>query len=98
VIASRPVGEMGLGLPGHEKGDGLYVLSRHPDVILFMQSRFTDEPATEEDFGSSLFGISEYEMWNNPVFHSNYSLESVELEDSYFNFYLNSMQTGESVE
>ncbi len=87
TIASRPLSNMGEGLPGHEKGDGLYVLSRRPDIILFMRSRFSEEPATEENIAVNLFGVSEFELWNNPVFHRNYRLESVELDFGYFNYY-----------
>lgn len=87
TIASRPVANMGRGLPGHEKGDGLYVLSRHPDIILFMQSRFSAHPLTEEEVSSRLFGISELELWGNPRFHEDYQLESVDLNLFVFNYY-----------
>jgi arabinofuranosyltransferase len=33
-IAHKPIDEMGHGKAGHEKGDGAYVLSRRPDLIL----------------------------------------------------------------
>ncbi len=86
-IASRPIAEMGMGLPGHEKGDGLYVLSRRPDIILFMKMRFTDYPATESDVAGNLFGLSEFEIWGNPVFHQNYHLKTAQLGSKYFNYY-----------
>lgn len=34
-IARTAVKDMGLGMAGHEKGDGAYVLARHPDYIMF---------------------------------------------------------------
>jgi len=34
-IAHRHMPRMGKGIPGHEKGDGAYVLSRRPDLIQF---------------------------------------------------------------
>ncbi len=86
-IALRPIAEMGMGLPGHEKGDGLYVLSRRPDIILFMKMRFTDYPATESDMAGNLFGLSEFEIWGNPLFHQNYHLKTAQLESKYFNYY-----------
>ena len=87
TIASRPMPGMGLATPGHEKGDGLYVLSRHPDIILFMRSRFSAEPLTTNDIELKLFGVSELELWTNPYFHENYTLVSVPIEDFYFNYY-----------
>ncbi len=87
VIASRPIASMGSGLPGHEKGDGLYVLSRHPDIILFMQSRFSDYPATDDEVSRKLFGISETEIWSTSVFHEGYRLESIDLGITIFNYY-----------
>lgn len=87
TIASRPLDNMGEGMPGHEKGDGLYVLSRHPDIILFMRSRFTETPVTPEQVAENIFGISESEIWSNPAFHRNYRLEAVELDSVYFNYY-----------
>ena len=38
-----PAAELGKGVAGHEKGDGRYVLSRHPDVIMFSGFPITSE-------------------------------------------------------
>lgn len=86
-IASRSIPGMGQGVPGHEKGDGLYILSRHPKIILFMLSRFSDHPLTMEEVESKLFGISECELWGNSYFHDNYTLVSSPLRNIYFNFF-----------
>ena len=34
-IARTTAKDIGLGMAGHEKGDGAYVLSRHPDYVMF---------------------------------------------------------------
>ncbi len=86
-IAERSIPGMGEGIPGHEKGDGLYILSRHPEIILFMYSRFSDHPLSTSEIEADLFGISEVELWLNPYFHDNYTLVSIFLERFYFNFY-----------
>jgi hypothetical protein len=88
TIARRPIPGMGLATPGHEKGDGLYILSRHPDIILFMKSRFSSHPLTVAEIQDELFGVSELELWINPYFHDNYTLVSVPIEDFYFNYYM----------
>jgi arabinofuranosyltransferase len=69
-IAHRKIPWFGKGWPGHEKGDGSYVLSKSPDYI---------------QFGSSLGSIypvflSDYEIQANPVFHQLYSLKVHSLE------------------
>ncbi|RKZ01241.1 hypothetical protein DRQ21_11030 [Candidatus Fermentibacteria bacterium] len=87
TIARRSIPGMGLATPGHEKGDGLYVLSRHPDIILFMKSRFSSHPLTTAEIQDELFGVSELELWINPYFHENYTLVSVPIEDFYFNYF-----------
>ncbi len=88
TIAKRSISGMGLATPGHEKGDGLYVLSRHPDIILFMLSRFSEFPLTSSEIQENLFGVSEFELWINPYFHENYTLVSQQIDDFYFNYYL----------
>jgi arabinofuranosyltransferase len=44
-IAHREMPAMGSGRPGHEKGDGAYVLSRQPDYIQFGSSNGSRKPA-----------------------------------------------------
>jgi hypothetical protein len=58
-IAHRPI-VVGKGRPGHEKGDGVYVLSRRPDYIHLGSSLGSIRPdhgflGDEEIFAQSLF-------------------------------------------
>ena len=43
-IASHPPEDIGKGLVGHELGDGAYVLSRNPDLILFHLTYGSERP------------------------------------------------------
>jgi arabinofuranosyltransferase len=59
-IAHRPIPDLGKGNPGHEKGDGVYVLSRRPDYIHLGSSLGSIRPdhgfrSDEEIFAQSLF-------------------------------------------
>jgi hypothetical protein len=49
---------------GHQVGDGLYVLSREPDVILF--GGLARKPGSF---------ISDQEIWHSPQFQANYDLQ-----------------------
>lgn len=86
-IALREMRQMGTGKAGHEKGDGKYVLSRQPDLILFQFTRFTPLPATLDDVGTRLMGVSEHEIWGDPEFLQRYRLRSVSLPGFAFNFF-----------
>ncbi|UCE67573.1 MAG: hypothetical protein JSU85_06060 [Candidatus Zixiibacteriota bacterium] len=68
-IAHRQIPEIGSGWPGHEKGDGDYVLSREPDLIQFGSSVGEIEPVFPGD----------HELYKNPEFHKNYILKSIEM-------------------
>ncbi len=57
-IAHREIPDLGAGVPGHEKGDGAYVLSRRPDYILFdsaVGSRQPRQPSDREIFRTPEF-------------------------------------------
>lgn len=86
-IARRDVEGMGERMAGHGKGDGDYVLSRQPEVILFQNARFTDRPLRKADVGRVLFSLSEREMWQDPRLHENYRLVSERMPGFYFNFF-----------
>lgn len=43
-IAHRRIPSMGSGSPGHEKGDGKYILDQAPDIILFQNVRIEGGP------------------------------------------------------
>jgi hypothetical protein len=63
----RPVG-FGTGALGHELGDGHYVLSRRPDLVVFCD-------ATGKDVGCFPSGI---EMSADPSFHAQYRMITFE--------------------
>jgi arabinofuranosyltransferase len=70
VIARRPVSSFLTNWqhrPGHWKGDGAYVLSRRPDVIILgpAQGFLGDNPGA--------WFLSDYELLMNPSFRSSYA-------------------------
>ncbi len=65
-IAHRHVDTMGQGRPGHEKGDGAYVLSRAPDYVIFASSRGSMLPKF----------LGDQELYDDPAFHDQYDLHS----------------------
>ncbi|HVP06263.1 MAG TPA: hypothetical protein VMS71_00370, partial [Candidatus Acidoferrum sp.] len=71
AIAHRKVDDMGSGMAGHEKGDGAYVLSRRPALIQFSSSIGGVQPYFRSDI----------ELYDNPVFHEQYSLKTVWIPD-----------------
>ena len=62
-IAHKKITDMGSGAPGHEKGDGKYVLSRKPDLIQFFSSIGSLSPSFRSD----------HELWDLPEFHERYA-------------------------
>ena len=68
-IAHREVPGMGRRSPGHEKGDGEYVLSRRPAYIQFGSSRGRKAPSFRGD----------REIYKNPEFSKNYELKTFHL-------------------
>jgi hypothetical protein len=86
-IALRDVPEMGKAIAGHGKGDGDYVLSRRPEVILFQNARFSDRPLRPADVERRLFSLSEREMWQDERLHERYRLVNERLPGFYFNFF-----------
>ncbi len=90
-IARVPTVKPGRGRAGHEKGDGVYVLSREPAFILLGNVAVGPKPMNAEDIERDLCQRSEHEIWADPVFHKTYELQSVRLSDSgpfqYFTFY-----------
>ncbi|MDQ7006492.1 MAG: hypothetical protein Q9Q40_04610 [Acidobacteriota bacterium] len=91
-IAMREMPAMGHGAPGHEKGDGSYVLERRPTVILFQFARFTDSPASIEQIGRLRMSVSEREIWADPRFLQHYDLRSARLPGFYFNYFQKKLQ------
>lgn len=68
-IATRRIPGMGRGLAGHEKGDGAYVLSRAPDLVMFGAAPGRRTPEFRGD----------RELWALPGFHDAYVLEGADL-------------------
>jgi hypothetical protein len=48
----------------HQAGDGHYVLSRNPDIIIFSGLELSAEPGPF---------VSDREIWASPVFKENYT-------------------------
>ena len=70
-IAHRPIAGLGKGSAGHEKGDGVYVLSRRPDYIHMGSSLGSIRP--DHDF------LSDEEIFAQPLFHRLYELQVIAL-------------------
>jgi hypothetical protein len=67
-------------VPGHEKGDGNYVLSRQPDIIILGPSHGSADKA---------WFLSDAELLSNPLFKKEYEKQEVKILVSYLK--LNSM-------
>lgn len=87
TIARRRMPAGRTSLAGHEKGDGAYILSRRPELILFMQARFTAGPLALTQVGQGRFGVSEEELWKDESFHRLYRLTSAPLPGFIFNYF-----------
>lgn len=70
-IAHREIPDMGRGSAGHEKGDGVYVLSRAPDVIIFGSSKGRRLPKFRGD----------RELYAHPEFQGAYEFRAYELSE-----------------
>jgi arabinofuranosyltransferase len=72
--------------PGHDKGDGTYILSQQPDYIQLID-RLTSIPLSEPD-KSAMTYKSIVEIWNSPEFHNNYEFYPIQVESGwYYNLY-----------
>src|SRR5262249_9366109 len=87
-IAHVTMPNMGRGMAGHEKGDGLYVLGRRPDVVLFMQTRITaDGPVPLEEAGRRMNFMAELQLWQSKDFQHEYEWVSVPLSGYTLNYF-----------
>lgn len=69
TIAHRRMPRMGRGGAGHEKGDGRYVLSRQPDVVMFSGLPLSSAVP---------LGLpGDFELFALPGFRSGYALETI---------------------
>ena len=69
VIAHTEMPRMGKGSPGHEKGNGKYVLSRHPHWIQFGSASGSARPVF----------VGDREIANDPEFKKKYVLKTYRL-------------------
>jgi len=71
TIAHRYLPSVGSGSPGHEKGDGKYVLSRKPDIVQFGSSYGKDSPSF----------IGDHEISRLPEFRRDYVARKYRMKD-----------------
>ena len=72
--------------PGHDKGDGAYILNRQPDYIQLIDS-LTSLPFPELDDSAKQYK-SIIEVWNSPEFQSNYEFYPIRTKEGwYYNLY-----------
>jgi hypothetical protein len=69
-IAHRQMPRMGRGAPGHEKGDGRYVLSRNPEYIQLSSTFGARQPRTLP---------GDHELYKDPEFHQRYEFRTYRL-------------------
>jgi hypothetical protein len=71
--------------PGHDKGDGLYILQLMPTYILIVD-RLTYEPLSGvDDWALQYKSIAE--IWNSPQFHEEYHFCPIRISGWYINLY-----------
>lgn len=72
--------------PGHNKGDGYYILQHKPEYIQLVDY-LTSAPQSEPGPQSLVFK-SVFEIWNSPDFHSEYEFYPVKISEGiYYNLY-----------
>ncbi len=86
-IALRKMPRMGEGPPGHEKGDGTYVLDRKPRIILVMRARFSSHPLSWDEVRALRLSVSEREIFADPRFRREYELRHERLPGFWFNWF-----------
>lgn len=73
-------------IPGHNKGDGEYILSRKPKYIQLIDY-ITSTPQSKPNERSLQFK-SIKEIWSSDAFHKNYNPLNIEVADGwYYNLY-----------
>ena len=77
--------------PGHDKGDGLYILQREPTYILIVD-RLTDEPLPGVDDWALQYK-SVVEIWNSPQFQADYQFCPIKTKGWYINLYCRNTST-----
>ena len=77
--------------PGHDKGDGSYILQREPTYILIVD-RLTDEPLPGVDDWALQYK-SVVEIWNSPLFQEQYQFCPIKTKGWYINLYCRNTST-----
>ena len=77
--------------PGHDKGDGLYILQHKPTYILIVD-RLTYEPLSGVDDWALQYK-SVVEIWNSPEFHEEYHFCPIRTRGWYINLYCRNSST-----
>lgn len=72
-LARRRPRDMGAGVPGHELGDGAYVLAREPDLVIFCGPAGSPSPCFRS--GSEMVAV--------PMFFQRYKLVTFQGSDPY---------------
>jgi hypothetical protein len=88
-IAHRSVSELGAGYAGHEKGDGAYILTQKPDVILFGNVQISPTgPVDLETVRWNETLLSEREIARDPRRSSLYVPDQLPLGDGRYLLFL----------
>ena len=88
-IAHATIARMGKGLPGHEKGDGAYVLDQRPEVILFANVAVSPSgPVRLETVRLPATLRSEFEIARDPRVTKMYALDQLPLDDGRYLVFL----------
>ena len=78
--------ELGKGYPGHEKGDGLYVLSRNPKLII-VDHKFAPKAYYTRDFKRFFWNRSGMEFLHMPELDERYTLRVEKTENGFIHAY-----------
>lgn len=70
--------------PGHDKGDGEYILEKKPDYILLYSilSRDPVEVITEDSFDYQYKSV--VEIWNSSEFHEDYEFKPIQMDSGWY--------------
>jgi arabinofuranosyltransferase len=87
TIAHRKMPGLGTGIPGHEKFDIDYVLSRRPDIILLGIYGLDPNPRPPQDLVHYSYE-AEWRMLDSPRFRDEYQIRRARAPDGYFPYFL----------
>jgi arabinofuranosyltransferase len=87
TIAHRVMPDLGSGLPGHEKFDVEYVLSRKPDIVILGVYGLDPEPKSPQDLVRYSYE-AEWRMLDSPRFQNEYVLRRARAPGGYFAYFV----------